>query len=469
MKINSIVTKLGLTILLTIMVILLPLGFVTNKIFTNFYYSEIHGEIESLSSKYASSVSNLRDKDVLRMFSTLADFTNKEIVVVDEQGTIVVNSGVNVLKKGSSIPFLQFKLLKEGIAVEQEFGEEASNDRYISIGKPVINKDQFMGAIFVLAPISDLDSSVNKFQNVLLLAGIGSLLIASGITLIVSKKLASPLLEMENATREISKGNLDTRVTVHSNDEIGLLAKAINELSEEIKRYRDYRREFFANISHELKTPITYLKGYAKVLKNGQFQSQQEQEQYLEIIEAEADRLSSLVNDLFELSKLEEGKIRLEFQEVDLSEVIENVLVRASVNAQEKGLLMFFHKNEVVPAIMGDGLRLEQVLTNLIENAIRYTERGSVEIDLSHNKNDVIVTILDTGIGISTEELPFIFERFYRVEKSRSRHHGGTGLGLSIAKQLVNLHEGTISVKSELGKGTVFKIAFPIYRGDVNL
>jgi signal transduction histidine kinase len=464
---NSIVTKLGLTILITIMVVLLPLGFVTNKIFSNFYYSQIYKEIDSLSSKFAKTTTELESKTMLTMFDKLARLTNKEIVVVNRDGIVIGNSGLESIETGSSINRIQYKMLLNGASVEDEFNDRFSNKRYLTIGKPVQRNGEFIGAIFVYASKSDMYTSLEQFQDILLLAGIGALLIALGITYIVSKRLSSPLLEMERATRKISSGDFETRLSVHSKDEIGFLASAINDLSEEIKTVRDNRREFFANISHELKTPITYLEGYASVLKKGLVSSTEERDQYLEIIETEAKRLSILIHDLSELSMMEEGKVGLELQEIDLTDLIKHVLVKPMIKAKEKGLTFRFLCNNDSQTILGDGLRIEQIMINLIENAIRYTEKGSIDISLFTVRDFVKVEVKDTGSGIPKEDIPHLFDRFYRVEKSRSRQYGGSGLGLAIVKNLVELHGGTITVSSKVGEGTVFELSFPRYKDEV--
>lgn len=219
---------------------------------------------------------------------------------------------------------------------------------------------------------------------------------------------------------------------------------------------------FFANISHELRTPVTYLEGYAKVLKEGLYQTEQEKEQYLDIMYQESLRLSRLIHDLSELSKMEEGKIELQLEWIDLGEVLENSLRKTALKARQKGLLINRHMEGDLPLVYADGLRMEQIFINLIDNAVRYTEAGSIQIQLKRiEPNQLMVTVADTGMGISESELPHIFERFYRVEKSRSREYGGSGLGLAIVKNLVELQGGTITVSSQEGLGTCFEMRFP--------
>ncbi len=268
---------------------------------------------------------------------------------------------------------------------------------------------------------------------------------------------------MEKAARKIAKGDLEVRVQVNSGDEIGSLAHAINDLAVDLQRYRDTRSEFLATISHELRTPMTYLEGYAKVVKEGLYDTVEERNRYLDIIHQETFRLSHLIHDLFELSKMEEGKSGLNLERIDLEEVIENVTLKAELKAREKGLEIKVDLQWGLPMVYADGLRMEQIVLNLVDNAIRYTEKGIITVHIkSANDNKLIIIIEDTGIGIPKHELPNIFERFYRVEKSRSREYGGTGLGLAIVKRLVELQGGTIEVSSEVNRGTRFTMTFPI-------
>ncbi|WP_415802836.1 ATP-binding protein [Cytobacillus oceanisediminis] len=437
-----------------------------NQIFTGFYFNKVQEQINELSSRYASSITSLEEKDILNMFELLATMTDQEIVIVNEQGIVVANSGLPSLPKGERINADDLSLLVSDALVQKEYYDKISKRRYLSVGRPIISQERFLGGIFVLASVEDMYQSLEIIKKSVVLAGTGAVFLAFGFTFIVSRKLSNPLLEMEKATRKIAKGDLNTRISSSTKDEIGSLATAINDLAVELHRYRSNRREFFANISHELRTPITYLEGYANALENNLYRTEDEKRQYLQIIQQEAGRMSKLVQDLFELSKMEEGKLALHFEEIDLIEVVENALLKTKIKAQEKRLQLEFNKVYHLPTIYADGLRMEQIVINLIENAIRYTEKGTINIKLTSDPDRVKLTVEDTGIGIPNEDVPYLFERFYRVEKSRSREFGGSGLGLAIVKQLVELQNGTISVKSDVGKGTCFELIFPISKGD---
>ncbi|MFZ3580136.1 ATP-binding protein [Virgibacillus sp. DJP39] len=455
---NKIVLKLGGTIMTLFLVVLLPLGYVANQIFTNFYYSQVQEEIGELSQKYARTITSLEDETIIDMFKNLAELTNKEIYIIDANGKVVADTGIRI----ANLTDEDISQLEEGQSIRKKFEDSKAGRTYLGSGHPIIKSNTFKGSFFVLASINDVQEPVQKIRDLLILSAVGALFLALGFTYVISKKLSDPLLEMEIATREIAKGNLDIQVNISSRDEVGSLGKAINNLALETNRYRSNRRELFANISHELRTPISYLKGYAEVLKKGLYQTEEERKQYLTIIEDETERMVRLINDLFDLSKMEEGKIDLQMDAINLIDVLDTALLKVRIELDQKGLMLTSNIDRSVPFIDADGIRLEQIFINLLGNAVRYTEKGSINVIVWNSENKVHVIVEDTGIGIPKEELPLIFERFHRVEKSRSRELGGTGLGLAIVKNLVEIQHGTISVSSHVGQGTRFQLSFPI-------
>lgn len=455
MKFNSIFIKLSSMIMVIFIIVLFALGFIINKLFTNFYVSNVEEQTQQISSQYAHMTNSLHGMNVT-MVGPLATISNKKIMVADLKGKWVVNTG--------KIHFLLSQKALKKMKTDGKYNQLVTiknNGHYYVSGQAIYNKQgQPIGSIFVFSSVEAIYKTLNKVRQLLILAMFGAFLIALGITYIISRRLSSPLIEMEQATRKMAKGDLSARVHLSSQDEIGSLAVAINNLAFEIENNRKTRQEFFANVSHELRTPVTYLSGYAKVLKEKMYDSPEEHDQYIGIIENEAIRLNRLIDDLFDLAKMEEGRISLNMEPIDLEEVLENVSRKLDLSAREKGLGIKRQFAPHVNFIRGDGERLEQVFINLINNAIRYTEKGYVLIKLYEHSEHVIVEIEDTGIGIPESELPLIFDRFYRIEKSRSREYGGTGLGLAIVKTLTEIQGGSIEVKSQIGKGTIFKVVF---------
>ncbi|MGG0720567.1 ATP-binding protein [Robertmurraya massiliosenegalensis] len=227
----------------------------------------------------------------------------------------------------------------------------------------------------------------------------------------------------------------------------------------EIKKLEQVRKDFVANVSHELKTPVTSIKGFTETLLDGAKEDKETLENFLRIILEESDRLQSLILDLLELSKIEQQGYTLAIRDVNMNQLLEEMLPILCQKADEKEIELILEPLEKEITIDGDYYRLKQIFINLISNAISYSlQGGRVTISMKEGLNSVTVSISDTGIGIAQEEIPRIFERFYRVDKARSRNSGGTGLGLAIVKHLVEAHKGKISVESKLGKGTTFTI-----------
>ena len=226
----------------------------------------------------------------------------------------------------------------------------------------------------------------------------------------------------------------------------------------EMKRLEKMKKDFVVNISHELRTPLTAIKGFLETLEES---IDEKNRQYVDILSRHTERLTNIVKDLLLLSSLEERRLGLEPEKVNLEELLNNILSIYKHAIKEKNLRLIIDVEKDIPDIKADPFKLEQMFINLIENAIKYTEEGEIKISLKREGKKIRIDIKDTGIGISQKHLPRIFERFYTVDKSRSRKLGGTGLGLSIVKHIVLLHNGTIDVKSTPGKGTIFSITLP--------
>jgi two-component system phosphate regulon sensor histidine kinase PhoR len=228
----------------------------------------------------------------------------------------------------------------------------------------------------------------------------------------------------------------------------------------EIRRLEKIKKDFISNVSHELRTPLTAIKGFTETLSDevdGKCQS------YVDVIDRHTNRLIYIVKDLLLLSQLEEGETKLDLEKVDLSKLIKSILTIFDQEIKKKGLTLHLDIDSGFPIIKADAFKLEQMFINIFDNAVKYTDKGKIEIFLKRiDKDSVSISIKDTGLGIPKEHLPRVFERFYVVDKSRSRTLGGTGLGLSIVKHISLLHKGNVSVESTLGEGTSFTIILPL-------
>jgi len=230
----------------------------------------------------------------------------------------------------------------------------------------------------------------------------------------------------------------------------------------ELRRLERVRRDFVANVSHEFKTPLTAIQGFAETLLSGALDDNKNRNRFVEIIREHARRLARLTDDLLKLSRIEAGRLELEIRPVRVEALVNGCIETARLKAEARGLQIHVELQENTPAVRGDGAQLGEVLLNLLDNALQYTPSGGqIEVKARSSGQDVIFTVTDTGIGIPESDLGRIFERFYRVDAARSREAGGTGLGLAIARHIVDAHGGRIWVESAVGQGSRFHFSIP--------
>lgn len=303
-------------------------------------------------------------------------------------------------------------------------------------------------------------SFVTAVYRSLLLAGLAALVIGLLLSLWTSNQLVKPLRHLTYAVRRVGLGHLDEKVVISSHDEVGELANAFNSMADDLKSQENLRKQFTVDIVHELRTPLTSLQSYIEAFQDGVLPPNEEN---LSALSEEIDRLVSLSSDLKDLNIAEIGKLRPELQPVNLLSIIEKVIRNLSPLIHEKNIKLSTDLPPESVMLLADERLLTRLFYNLIHNAYKYTEReGLIKIELFVRNNSVEISIEDNGIGIPEEDLPFIFERFYRAEKSRARETGGTGIGLALVKQILLLHDGTIQVNSTVGQGTKFIVNLPL-------
>jgi len=266
----------------------------------------------------------------------------------------------------------------------------------------------------------------------------------------------SAIAMKSSISREIRIDNRFYKLNMEYLDEPGEIVLVFHDITE-MKQLQKIKRDFVMNVSHELRTPLTAIKGYAETIEG----LDGENAEYLEIVKRHTERLINIVHDLLTLSELEERGGDLDLEKVRLQNIVEGVVKIFESRLKQKNLQLSFEPENEIPVIKADPLKMEQVFVNLIDNAIKYTESGKIDIKMRSTENSVYITVCDTGIGIPEKHLGRIFERFYTVDKSHSRRLGGTGLGLSIVKHIILLHNGTIKVKSTPHSGTCFYITIP--------
>ena len=308
------------------------------------------------------------------------------------------------------------------------------------------------------SPVTGVTRAIAQVDRLMLYSALAALGTSLLLGYWMSRALSRPIKEMSSAAARLARGDFTSRVEVMSNDEMGELARSFNNMAEELSRLENMRREFVANVSHELRTPLTSIQGFIQALIDGTVSEEGAREKYLKLIRGEVVRMNRLINDLLDLSRLESGKVQMELAPLDIREIADSAVSAMDFRAHERNVSLRNLIPEGLPPVLADGDRIEQVFMNLLDNAITATRPGGyVELSAREAKEEIYVSVADTGHGIPPEELPFIWERFYKVDKARTRSEAiGTGIGLAIVKQIIEAHGGEVSAESEPGRGSKF-------------
>jgi signal transduction histidine kinase len=282
---------------------------------------------------------------------------------------------------------------------------------------------------------------------------------AGGLSYWVSKRIMKPLEQMETVTQKIASGHLEERLPTSEIPELNQLALSFNRMASNLEGVEQRRRELVGDMTHELRTPLTVLEGYLEGLADGTIAPSPD---IYQVLAKETTRLRRLVNDLQELSQAEAGYLPIRVDRFALNPLFTSLLERFSTQLLDGGPMLQLDCPADLPPVLAAAERVEQVLVNLLGNALRYTESGTITLKAWSESKKVWIAVIDTGVGIATEDLPHVFERFWRSDRSRDRHSGGSGIGLAISRRLVELQGGEISVESELNKGSTFRFWLPI-------
>lgn len=277
---------------------------------------------------------------------------------------------------------------------------------------------------------------------------------AGGLSYWVSRRIMQPLTQMEQITQKFAAGKLEERMPGLEIPELNQLAVSFNRMASSLEGVEQRRRDLISDLTHELRTPLTVIRGYLEELAEGRLSPSPEIYQQLA---RETKRLERLVNDLQELSKAEAGYLPINLHPVNLRPLLQSLVQRFADQLLEEGPVLRLECPPQIPLVLADIDRVEQVMVNLLGNAVRYTLEGSITIRVWCEANKVWIAVIDTGQGIAPEDLPHVFERFFRADRSRARNSGGTGIGLAISRRLIELQGGRIEVESELGKGSIFR------------
>lgn len=331
-------------------------------------------------------------------------------------------------------------------------------------GTPVSVDGQQVGTILTANEPPGLNPQEAQFlqrtNEALIYAMLGALLVALAIGILLARTLTGPLQALTHAAQSITQGQLEQQVKVGSNDEIGQLATAFNRMSQEVARVNQLRRQMTADIAHDLRTPLTVISGYVESMRDGDLKPTTER---FALIYSEIERLQNLVGDLRMLSMADAGELSLNPQSISPKNLLERTAALFRNQAERQHVTIQVNAGDDLPNIRVDEARMIQVLGNLISNALRYSlSDGTITLAAQPSGDQLEIRVEDTGAGIPVDELPYIFNRFHRGDKSRHTETGETGLGLAIVKALVEAHGGSVSAESHPDEGTIIRLVFPI-------
>jgi signal transduction histidine kinase len=403
----------------------------------------------------------------------LADIFDTKITVFDIDGNIVGTSAEQELVPGSKVDEKYIKTIKSGETKTSRTVDQETGQPVFVVTIPMGNsKDKIENGIMLEAKPANLDLALSKNRLHLVIGGIVALVVIIFVSVYLALHISRPISRLATTVTEISRGSFVLSDEDQPLDEINVLTSQLNkltirmqEIQAESRRIDSERARLFAETSHELRTPLTAVQGFVEAIRDGMVQDEVLMKKYLDTIYTQTVHITRLVDDIMILSRLESGNITVEKLPLDLTALANGVATSMEAVAASRNTTILMEKGPEKAIVIGDVDRMEQIIRNLLKNAIMATEDGNITVGIEAGADEVVLTVKDDGIGIPPEDLPHIWDRFYRVKNRRdnSMQGKGSGLGLVIVKKLVQLQNGSIDVDSQLGKGTTFSIRFPSF------
>lgn len=462
MRKESIVKKQMIQYILTIVICVLVLGGILSVVYTQHYMNEKRDELIQQGRKVSVAFGNAYRTGNLNNLSyelqVLEEYMGAGILMINEDGVVVLASpGLDEMMIGQSFVYPELvEGVKDGNIVSMETKATGLFDvPTLVVGYP-LSVGQMVG-IFMCRSMPEMEQSLYQMYQV----GIASIfvvfLFAIVVSYVTSKKMTRPIKEMNEAAKIIASGVFEHRVEITSNDELGELGRSFNHMAESLQNNDKTRRDFIANVSHDLRSPLTSMQGFLTAMLDGTVPTEK-RERYLQIVLEETNRLSRLTEGIVDLSRAESSKIILDESDFDLNE-----LIRDNINLLEPQLN---EKNAVIKAIYADQItmvhgdidKISRVIQNLMSNAVKFSPVGGlIEVETTKTeRKKVLVSIKDHGIGISQEDQKYIFDRFYKADRTRNQDMHGSGIGLAIVREFLLAHNEGITVKSVEGEGSTF-------------
>jgi signal transduction histidine kinase len=463
--------KLITSSLLAVGIPLIGLAYLFASLLWQFHLQQLGQELRTKAFVMADAVSPVLSPStpddpgsLTRMVEGWRRYSNMRVTVADSGGIVrAATSGEGV---GAPIDPLRRPGMKEALdgsinaTVWKSPNFAYEETMYVNV--PVREDGVTIGVVRVAYSLAQIQGSVTRIQRSLVSSFGLYVLIIIGLTLWLADTIVRPVEKLTRSARRLAAGDLGHRTSVRGTQEVRLLGGALNHMSERLQYLEGMRRQYVSDVSHELRTPLASIRGMAETIMTHGESDPAMRGRYLPRIITQTERLARLASQILDLANVESGTLVGALEPVTLAAVVEETIQTCTDGAANKGVELVLDATPSLPDVAADRDRLVQVFLNLADNALRYTPSGGrVTFTLRSDEGQLTTVVTDTGSGIPAEDLPHVFERFYRVDKSRSTQAGGTGLGLSIVREIVQAHGGSIAVESTIGQGTRFTLAFP--------
>lgn len=464
MKLKSLFGKMLVIYVSIILVSFIVLGFIVSNTLENYFLNQKEKKLIEQCTKVQQQVTLIHELGVpnfekLRFeIDALERYLNAHIWMIDRSGNLYVSSNLeNKMGLNELLVKEEVKKVFDGYIIKRqgEFNKQF-NESVLTIGYPIIYNNKVMMALFMHAPMPEVNKTISDIYTITLIVLGFALIIGLGAVFILSKNLKNKIHSLSDASKVLAKGDFGKTIDIDGDDELNQLAKNFNYMSKELSKVDKMRKDFISNLSHDLRSPLTSIKGYAQALLDGTI-DKNDQTKYLNIILEESERLSKMTNDILDLSKMESGNGKLSFSDFSINEMIVNEIEKFEVNLEEKSVDVKIDLCSTRDIVYADKDKINRVMYNLIDNAVKFVnDDGFIKIRTCDNGEKIIVQISNSGNVIPQKDLEYIWERFVKLDKSRGKNKKGSGLGLAIIKSIIERHNEEIQVSSNETEGTIF-------------
>jgi len=426
-----------------------------------FFYKQYSEEAQLQSMAVADKIDELlieyydnqiTKKDLISWIDAMSFVASTKIYILNPDKTAINTLDTNEQIFSNEDVAKDIEKVMEGqVVMKMGWLTEQNDSNIMYMGKPFIYNNEITAIILLFTPVEQFVNTIENMIYGIISISIIITIISSIVILFVSKNISRPIVTISNYAKRIGKGEDVDDLEIIGEDEISKLAQSFNEMKKEIQASEEIRKEFVANVSHELRTPLTTIIGFLKGILDGVIKDDQEKK-YIQVAYDEANRLKTLTSEILDSTKLEAGRVMLNIAKFNLSQMLDNIVLEFNGEVAKKGIELQtnYRKNLILEA---DKDKIRQVIINIIGNSLKFTEKGYIRISAKVISQHIVIEIEDTGIGISKDKLPYIFDKFYTANEYGSAT-AGAGLGLNIAKSIIKRHNGNINASSKEGEGT---------------